>query len=331
MERYVAVDNVCAWPNLTHMPDGAIVATIFNQPTHGGWEGDVECWASEDEGRLWTRRGVPAPHEPGTNRMNVAAGLGGDASLIVLASGWSRRRPVGDYTDPHEGEVLPVWVCRSGDGGRTWDQEGAVALPSNGAHSVIPFGDIVRLPDGALGACVYSWAPGDDHAAHFYASEDDGRHWTPRGAISGTNANEATPVLLPDGRLLVAARTLGDQHVELFSSDDQGHTWANRGPLTLGFQHPAHLLLRSDGRLLLTYGLRNTGLCGVGTRLSGDGGETWEPPSVLVSLGADTDVGYPSSVQREDGTIVTAYYCSGIPSHQRYHMGVVRWRTEEQA
>ena len=35
MERYVAIDDVCAWPNLTLMPDGAIVATIFNQPTSG--------------------------------------------------------------------------------------------------------------------------------------------------------------------------------------------------------------------------------------------------------------------------------------------------------
>jgi hypothetical protein len=27
-----------------------------------------------------------------------------------------------------------------------------------------------------------------------------------------------------------------------------------------------------------------------------------------------------------DGTFVTAYYARGIPAHQRYHMGVVRWR-----
>ena len=40
MERYVAVDNVCAWPNLTLMPDGAIVAAIFNRPSHGQEEGE---------------------------------------------------------------------------------------------------------------------------------------------------------------------------------------------------------------------------------------------------------------------------------------------------
>jgi len=73
MERYIAIDNVCAWPNLTKMPDGTLIATIFNQPCHGLWEGDIACWASEDGGHTWQRRGRPAPHEPGTNRMNAAA------------------------------------------------------------------------------------------------------------------------------------------------------------------------------------------------------------------------------------------------------------------
>ena len=45
--RFIAIDNVCAWPNLTLLPDGAIIATIFNQPGHGTLEGDAECWASE--------------------------------------------------------------------------------------------------------------------------------------------------------------------------------------------------------------------------------------------------------------------------------------------
>ncbi len=88
LERYVAVDNVCAWPNLTLLKDGTIVAAIFNHPSHGLAEGDVECWASTDGGKIWKLRGVPAPHEPRTNRMNVAAGTANDGSLIVLASGW---------------------------------------------------------------------------------------------------------------------------------------------------------------------------------------------------------------------------------------------------
>ena len=327
-ERYIGIDNVCAWPNLTRLPDGAITTAIFNQPTHGGWEGDVECWASEDEGYTWRLRGVPAKHEPGTNRMNVAAGCGHDGRLIVLASGWSNRNPIGFYSSPHEGAVLPIWVCISRDGGETWTQEGSVALPSHSDSRLIPFGDIIKLGENALGVCVYGWSQPGKHSAYFYLSLDDGITWALQGRIQNGNTNETAPLACPDGRLLVAARTLGDEHLEIFESTDEGKTWVAMGPATLGFQHPGHLLRLYDGKLLLTYGIRNKGLYGVGARLSLDGGAKWEPPSVLVDFKIATDGGYPSSVQCEDGIIVTAYYCNRIPAHQRYHMGVIRWRTE---
>ena len=328
-ERYIAVDNVCAWPNLTLLPDDTVVATIFNQPTHGGWEGDVECWASEDGGRIWQLRGVPAPHEPTTNRMNVAAGLAHNGDLVVLASGWSKRNQVGDYSSPHEGEVLPMWVCRSTDGGKTWTHGEGVEQPANASEHLIPFGDIILLPDGKLGVCIYNWAPPANHDAQFYTSADDGRTWTRQAPVRLGNTNETTPLALQSGGLLAAARTLGDQHLELFGSADQGASWDPLGPITLGFQHPGHLLQLHDGGVLLTYGIRNQGLYGVGTRLSRDEGKTWEPPRVVVDFQIATDGGYPASVQFEDGTILTAYYASAVPGHQRYHMGVIRWTTDK--
>ncbi len=45
IERYVSIDNVCAWPNLTKLPDGTIAAVIFGKPSHGQMAGDIECWA----------------------------------------------------------------------------------------------------------------------------------------------------------------------------------------------------------------------------------------------------------------------------------------------
>jgi hypothetical protein len=322
MERYIAVDNVCAWPNLTRMSDGAIVATIFNQPTHGGWEGDVDCWASTDGGRMWTYRGTAAPHEPTTNRMNVAAGLARDGSLVVLASGWSERNRIGDYSSPDDGEVLPAWVCRSGDGGRTWSHTEAIAPPDGGKY-IIPFGDVVQLADGGLGVSVYGWNP-PESASLFYTSKDDGMTWSCRGAIAERNANETALVVLPDRRVLAAVRTSDDGHLEMFRSDDNGGSWTALGAATIAGQHPAHLLSLNGGRVLLTYGNRHEGAKGIGALFSDDGGETWGRPRFLVNLEGAADLGYPSSVQEDDGTIVTAYYCSGVPAHKRYHMGVVR-------
>jgi hypothetical protein len=327
-ERYVVIDQVCAWPNLTRLPDGSMVANIFNQPTHGGWEGDVECWGSEDEGRTWRPRGVPAPHEPGTNRMNVAAGIARDNSVVVLASGWSRRNPPGQPSSPHDGEILPLWVCRSADGGRTWTREEAGVDVPEGFTGIIPFGDVVQLADRRLGVAIYACANLKPirTRSHFLVSEDDGRTWRMRAALSDENLNETALAVLPDGRLVAAARTTGDAHLELFVSEDHGFNWSAGDLLTLGGQHPGHLLPLRDGRLLLTYGLRNEGLWGVGARLSSDGGKTWSKPSVLADFGPATDGGYPSSLESEDGSVVTAYYCNRVPAHARYHMGVVCWK-----
>ncbi len=329
MERYIAVDNVCAWPNLTKMPDGAIVATIFNQPTHGGWEGDVECWASEDGGRMWNLRGVPAAHEPGTNRMNVAAGLARDGSLIVIASGWTKRNKPGDYSNPHKGEVLPAWICRATDGGKTWTRGGGIPVPEGRAHFLVPFGDVVQLTDGTLGVSLYGEVEGEGRVANLYVSDDDGLSWSLRGAIARGNHNETTLVTLSDGALLAAVRTADPADVEMYRSRDDGASWEALGSASLKNQHPAHLLELSDGRLLITLGARNEGIRGVLARVSDDGGESWGWPRLVVDMRTTHDVGYPSSVELDDGSIVTAYYSGGIPEHNRYHMGVARWTVED--
>ena len=89
-----------------------------------------------------------------------------------------------------------------------------------------------------------------------------------------------------------------------------------------------------DRSILLTYGVRLRGMLGVCAMVSRDEGVTWDDPRVLFKTDVyqsntsptGTDGGYPSSVQLENGTILTAYYCQRIPNHQRYHMGVVLWR-----
>ena len=326
MERYVAVDNVCAWPNLTLMPDGAIVAAIFNRPSHGQEEGDVECWASEDGGRLWRRRGVAAAHDPGANRMNVAAGLAPDGALVVLASGWDlRQEPMA---------VLPCAVCRSEDGGRTWTPLSHVPMP-DGVAFLVPFGDVVALPGGAIAASFYYQSLARDKAqgrdfAQVYVlfSRDNGQSWGEPAALGGGDQNETALLRRPDGQWLAAARTRRERNLELFVSCDEARTWENRGGLTLPNQHPGHLCALADGRVLLVFGIRNQGLYGIGARTSEDG-ESWSAPRVLVDFGIATDGGYPSSVQVQDGTVVTAYYANRVPSHNRYHMGVIRWRMDE--
>jgi hypothetical protein len=333
MERYIAVDSVCAWPNLTLLPGGEIVATIFNQPCHGLWTGDVECWVSADEGRAWSRRGVPAPHDPSTNRMNVAAGLARNGDLLVLASGWSNRPEKGQAQRSFEDSaVLPCRICRSKDGGRTWTQAETVAIPPD-TGPLIPFGKIICLPDGSLGVSMYSERKVNGmrlSESWFCRSLDDGQSWG-LSVLIGSGLNE-TDLLCPDGaRLLAAARTRREGRLDLRVSEDLGRTWTLQEPLTAAGEHPAHPLQLRDGSTLLTYGIRHRGFFGIGARLSEDAGRSWYTPWALVTLDDAYDGGYPASVEASDSTLVTAYYASGVGAHARYHMGVARWTIKELA
>lgn len=338
MERYIAIDNVCAWPNMTLLPNGEIIATVFNQPCHGSWEGDAECWASGDGGRSWKYRGTPAPHEPETNRMNLAAGLNGAGELVVIISGWSNRPTKAAYDQGDkriftDSRVLMPWVCRSGDAGKTWSITKAFPeAPEPGMAALVPFGDVQTAADGSV--CVSAYTGRSDrtqdyNSNYFFRSRDQGKTWDKGVVIDAGGHNETAPLHLGEGRWLAAARQIKPtQATDIFISEDDGRTWRLQGAVSLPYQHPAHLLRLSDGRILLTYGNRCGGMWGIDGRVSVDEGRTWGNPVRIIPL-AKADLGYPASVQTADGKVVTAYYASRSNEHQRYHMGVGIWDVEE--
>lgn len=335
LERYIAIDNVCAWPNLTYTDEGHLIATIFNQPSHGRQLGDVECWTSKD-GRLWTKTGTAAPHDPMTNRMNVAAGLNGRGELVVLASGWEVSGDPGKNESVSLVKVLRPWVSISSNMGKNWDIH-KTGFPSAeaGMTNFIPFGDIIIADDGSLRVIAY--AQSLDKAINkvsIFQSDDHGHTWSLISKIStgsGESAlakghNETALYHLGNGEWIAAARRWrGGQSMDLFRSLDNGHTWSIESELTESRQHPGHLTQLQDGRLLLTYGNRISGQHGVAIRTSNDKGRTWNSEKKIFSQEIASDIGYPSSVQFPDGKILTAFYSSRVENHDRYHMGTILW------
>lgn len=317
----VAAKDVCAWPNLTELPDESIVASIFNQPGHGSLPGDVDCWATTDGGKTWQLRGTAAPRDNATsNRMNVAAGLATDGDMVVIASGYGE---IG-ADKPFSERVLVAKVYRSWDGARSWIVTSDLPMAPDGAH-LIPFGDITVANDGSMRVlCYTAWKT---WATYMLTSRDEGRSWAEPVKI-GEGVNEGAPLHLGEGKWIAVIRTVSPADCRLYTSDDDGATWTDRGPVTEASQHPAHLLKLKDGRVLMTYGNRRQERPGVEAKFSSDGGLTWTDPLRIQELPM-VDLGYPASLELADGRVLTAYYAHSGPGYDGYHMGAVVWKLPE--
>ncbi len=316
----VAVDNVCAWPNLTDLGNGSIVAIIFNQPSHGKVADDVDCWGSQDGGLTWQKRDTVAPHEPNTTRMHVAAGRGKSGDLIVISSGWSDKYPPGEKGPAFRAGILDPWICRSSDGGRKWSINKR-AFPARGPRSghVIPFGDIIVGHDQTFRVAIYEVMDGLNERVWIFRSRDDGKAWGGPVPMDNNAYRSETALLhLGGGRWLAAIR---EDSVHLHTSSDDGRTWLYHTRLTEPAQHPAHLLRLRSGRILLFHSNRTPKAKSVDVRWSDDEGKTWSDPIRVLDFKGDG--GYPSSVQLSNWQLVTAYYTRKVASYDHYHMGVV--------
>jgi hypothetical protein len=201
--------------------------------------------------------------------------------------------------------ALNVWMIRSTDGGVTFS--GRYACQVNSPHGP------VQLSDGRL---LYAgkelW-----HGARRVGvcqSKDDGQSWQWLAEIptrEGDNArhyHELHAVEAADGTLVVQLRnhnTANAQETLQAGSSDGGKTWSMPRPIGV-WGLPSHLLRLRDDRLLMTYGYRREPRGNL-ARVSQDHGRTWSEPITLSADGVG-DLGYPSTIERDDGSLLSVWY-----------------------
>ena len=121
--------------------------------------------------------------------------------------------------------------------------------------------------------------------------------------------HELHAVETADGRIVVQIRNdnaKNKRETLQTESSDGGKTWAT--PRSIGvWGLPSHLLRLKDDRLLMSYGHRRAPL-GNQARVSDDHGRTWSEPIILSGDGISGDLGYPSTVQLDDGSLVSVWY-----------------------
>ena len=91
-------------------------------------------------------------------------------------------------------------------------------------------------------------------------------------------------------------------------STNKGKTWSTPEMLldqTGGA--PPHILKLKSGKILCTYGRRKLPF-GIMAMISSDNGKTWEKDLRLYENFISDDIGYPSTIELTDGTLLTVFY-----------------------
>ena len=341
----------CGWPTLGRRKSGEVFVVWW-----GGREGHicpfgrVEMMVSRDDGVTWqwpqtlidgpsddrdagvmeTARGTllvttftSLAYEPSLNKAaRIAPGAAGAWPADRL-NRWAlaHNRLNAEQRQKELGE----WMIRSTDGGITWSARYPTIVNS-------PHGP-AQLSDGRL---IYAgkelWTK--EKRIGVCESTDDGQTWKwlaeipTRPGDSKTIYHELHAIEAANGHLIAHIRNENKtDYGETLQSEstDGGKTWSE--PHKIGvWGLPSFLTRLRDGRLIMSYGHRRAPL-GNQARISHDHGRTWSEPLLISGDGANGDLGYPSTVELSDGSLLSIWYEQMRDSKQAV-LRQARWSIE---
>ena len=220
---------------------------------------------------------------------------------------------------------LGNWTRRSTDNGKTWEEP--VKQISSAPHGPIEIQDKRLLYVG-------TGKVNDKKAITVEESKDDGKSWSLISTIgippelSILDLAEPNAIeISPDTLITLVRYNSGDKangYLHQSESYDGGKTWTTLHQSAI-YGFPAHLLKLQNGWILAVYGVRKEPFSERAC-LSKDGGKTWDvAKEIILSESSSADLGYPSSVQLQDGSILTVYYQIDNPGEKTSLMGT-RWK-----
>ncbi|QDU40775.1 BNR/Asp-box repeat protein [Maioricimonas rarisocia] len=315
------------WPTLTRQKSGRLLLVWSGRrEAHVCPFGTVEMMTSDDEGATWTwprtlldsalddRDAGILETQSGTLLVTTFTSLAYEPILerAEREQSWDEDRLArwqaarDRLSAKQRKQELGTWMLRSTDNGLTWSARYDSLVNS-------PHGP-TQLADGRiLYAGKQLWR--DTPRIGVSVSDDDGQSWNWLAEIPtrpGDDPNqyhELHAVETAGGRIIAQIRNHNKQtHYETLQthSDDGGTTWSV--PETTGvWGYPTHLLRLRDDRIVMSYGHRRAPI-GNQARVSSDEGRTWSEPILISADAASGDLGYPSTVELTDGTLLTVWY-----------------------
>lgn len=228
------------------------------------------------------------------------------------------------------------WI--SYDRGKNWE---GYELPRFGDFDVMPRTDYIVNSDRDCFIFLTATKTDGKQGRPFCARTEDGGKtlrfvsWI-APEPTGFSIMPST-VRLADGRLLTAVRRREGvawkdvTWIETYIADPDGLSWQfrSRSPGDTGIPggNPPSMIRLSDGRICLVYGRRREPF-GVRAVLSSDNGSSWSDEVILRDDGRTWDIGYPRTLQRPDGKVVTTYYLT-TASHVEQHIAATIWDPDD--
>ena len=320
------------WPTLARRANGELLVVCSGgREAHVCPFGWVEMMRSEDGGGSWSwprilmdsatddRDAGVCETKQGSLLVTTFTSLAYVAYLNEAKPGisgrfmdWTPER-IAAWRSAHERrpaaereQMLGTWMLRSTDAGVTWSAP--YRVPVNSPHGPIALSD---------GRVIYAgkrlWH--EKRRIGVADSHDDGKTWRWLAEIptrEGDDFNdyhELHIVEAASGRLVVHIRNhnkANEREILQTESEDGGLRWSTPHPIGV-WGLPSHLLRLRDGRLLMSYGYRREPF-GNQARLSKDHGNSWSRPIAISADGEGGDLGYPSTVEVDDGSLVTVWY-----------------------
>lgn len=219
----------------------------------------------------------------------------------------------------------PSWFYTSLDRCKTW--QGPYSFAVEGVERICTRTDLIVLGKQdclMFGSCAKE-NDGKEGRVFCARTTDGGVNWKLVSLIGpepmeGGYAIMPSSLRLKDGTLLTTIRRSDPKvsgFIEAWRSSDLGKTWTFTGKAATGIGgNPPALVQLHDGRVAVTYGFRHKP-SGMRASISADGGVTWGPQIVLREDGYDGDLGYPRSLVRPDGRVLTVYYFNGPKEDDR--------------
>lgn len=344
-----------AWPSVARDADGNILmACSGNRIMHVCPFGKVLVVKSKNEGKSWSSPMI-AVDTPLDDRDAGILSLGGGRLMISTFNNtradqrkWADGGKYGSDTlrnlamaylpalsDSQEEKYIGSLLCISEDNGFSWGEPFKAPVTSPHGPCLLKSGSLIYA-----GIPYHSDLPAlPGHPVAVYKS-DDCRNFYKIADIPVCPEypdfayNEVHVAELPNGRLVLQTRIdeFGKSYEErVFTicqsvSDDGGKTWTVP-KLTGATGAPPHLLYHSSGTLISVYGRRTPGY-GIQAMFSKDNGDSWDTDYFIWDKGQNADLGYPASVELDNGDILTVFYTM-IPGEKLCSVLWTRWRLPE--